>query len=127
MNEYTSILITRLLSSEIAYVISPIFCHRSSYFRNIEDDVHKHAASIMEVKSCLESFETQDMEKLIRFHQSIEMVLEQLTDESQVIKGILVVKGNHNSMHVLSCYSYNHLTNLHSSLIIFMIHGEMKS
>ena len=44
----------------------------------------------MEVKSGLESFETRDMEKLIQFHESIEMVLEQLTDESQVIEGVLV-------------------------------------
>lgn len=58
---------------------------RSSYFRKIEDDVQKHATSIMEVKSGLESFETRDMQKLLRFHESIEARLEHLTDESQVL------------------------------------------
>eukprot|EP00250_Pteridium_aquilinum_P021412 c25114_g5_i1 orf=700-3336(-) len=58
---------------------------RSSYFRKIEDDVQKHAASIMEIRSGLESFEARDMQKLLRFHESIEARLEQLTDESQVL------------------------------------------
>ncbi|KAI5066848.1 hypothetical protein GOP47_0017376 [Adiantum capillus-veneris] len=58
---------------------------RSSYFRKIEDDVQKHAASILEIKAGLESFETRDMQKLLRFQESIEVRLEQLTDESQVL------------------------------------------
>ncbi|MCO5574933.1 hypothetical protein L7F22_028728 [Adiantum nelumboides] len=58
---------------------------RSSYFRKIEDDVQRHAASILEIKAGLESFETREMQKLLHFHESIEERLEQLTDESQVL------------------------------------------
>lgn len=58
---------------------------RSAYFRKIEDDVQKHANSILEVKSRLEAFETNDMHKLLKFHESMEARLEQLTDESQVL------------------------------------------
>ncbi|MCO5611187.1 hypothetical protein L7F22_065437 [Adiantum nelumboides] len=56
----------------------------SEYFRKIEDDVSKHASSILYVKSQLETFETHDMKQLMRFHRNIEALLEQLTDESQV-------------------------------------------
>lgn len=58
---------------------------RSSYFRKIEDDVHKHAKSILMVKSRLEAFETSDMHQLLDFHADIEAHLEHLTDESQVL------------------------------------------
>ena len=40
----------------------------------------------MEVKSRLEAFSTDDMRGLWEFHKSIESRLEQLTDESQVLK-----------------------------------------
>ncbi|KAI5074807.1 hypothetical protein GOP47_0011027 [Adiantum capillus-veneris] len=58
---------------------------RSEYFRKIEDDVNKQASSILYVKSQLETFQTHDMDELLRFHRSIEVHLEQLTDESQVL------------------------------------------
>lgn len=58
---------------------------RSAYFRKIEDDVNKQASSILFVKSQLESYESRDMNELLKFHRSIEVHLEQLTDESQVL------------------------------------------
>ena len=92
INGYRTALLVRslFLISEIMLNpnISICLSRRSSYFRNIEDDVQKHATSIMEVKSSLESFETKDMEKLLGFYERIEMLLEQLTDESQVTKEI---------------------------------------
>lgn len=57
---------------------------RSSYFRQIEEDVEKHSASILKMISSLNSFKTKDMKELSRFHQNIEQVLEKLTDETQV-------------------------------------------
>jgi hypothetical protein len=53
--------------------------------------VQKHAECIKELKSGLESFETQDMQKLLEFHETIEAQLEQLTDETQVRNPKLVL------------------------------------
>ncbi|XXG59820.1 hypothetical protein AAC387_Pa04g1837 [Persea americana] len=58
---------------------------RSSYFRQIEEDVEKHAKSIMEMKSAINSFQTKDMTELLKFHQYVELHLEDLTDETQVL------------------------------------------
>ncbi|XP_042470916.1 uncharacterized protein At4g04980-like [Zingiber officinale] len=58
---------------------------RSSYFRQIEEDVEKHSASILKMISSLNSFKTKDMKELSKFHQKIEQVLEKLTDETQVL------------------------------------------
>ncbi|THU48438.1 hypothetical protein C4D60_Mb09t26240 [Musa balbisiana] len=58
---------------------------RSAYFRKIEEDVEKHYASIMELRSSINSFETKDMKDLLKFHQHVEQQLENLTDETQVL------------------------------------------
>ena len=57
---------------------------RSAYFLQIEDDVQKHAKTIVEIKTALTSFQTKDMAELIKFHNHVEQHLEKLTDETQV-------------------------------------------
>lgn len=57
---------------------------RSAYFQQIEEDVKKHSASILVMKTSLDSFETKDMKELLKFHQCMEQKLENLTDETQV-------------------------------------------
>jgi putative NADH-flavin reductase len=57
---------------------------RSAYFQQIEEDVQKYAKSITELKLAISSFQTKDMAELIKFHKSVESILEHLTDESQV-------------------------------------------
>lgn len=58
---------------------------RSSYFQQIEEDVKNYSDSIKEVKSALVSFQTTDMDELIKFHKYVESHLEKLTDETQVL------------------------------------------
>ncbi|MED6181670.1 hypothetical protein PIB30_021457 [Stylosanthes scabra] len=58
---------------------------RSSYFQQIEEDVQKYAKQIMELRSTITNYKTNDMTALIKFHQDVESVLEKLTDESQVL------------------------------------------
>eukprot|EP00249_Psilotum_nudum_P008774 c21500_g1_i2 orf=419-3229(+) len=58
---------------------------KSAYFRKIEEDVQQHASSVLEVKSELEAFGTDNMETLLKFHQRLESRLELLSDESQVL------------------------------------------
>ncbi|XXG71737.1 hypothetical protein AAC387_Pa07g0995 [Persea americana] len=58
---------------------------RSAYFQKIEEDVQKHATSIMEMKSTINSFQTNNMADLQKFHQYLEFHLENLTDETQVL------------------------------------------
>lgn len=58
---------------------------RSSYFRQIEEDVQKHEKLILEMKSDIGSFKPKDMTELMKFHQRVERNLEVLTDESQVL------------------------------------------
>lgn len=58
---------------------------RSAYFQQIEEDVQKHAQSIMDIKTSIDSFQTKDMAELIKFHKHVELHLEQLTDETQVL------------------------------------------
>lgn len=57
---------------------------RSAYFQQIEEDVEKHAKSITELKSSINTFQTKDMAELLKFHKQVESILEKLTDESQV-------------------------------------------
>ncbi|XP_021835492.1 uncharacterized protein At4g04980 isoform X2 [Spinacia oleracea] len=57
---------------------------RSAYFMQIEEDVEKHGKAIKEMQGILTSFQTKDMNELIKFHQQVESKLEVLTDESQV-------------------------------------------
>ena len=57
---------------------------RSSYFQQIEEDVHKYSKQITEMKSSISNFKTNDMRELVNLHNAIESVLEHLTDESQV-------------------------------------------
>ena len=59
---------------------------RSAYFQQIEEDVQKHAKSIMELKAAISSFQTKDMNEMLKFHKHVESCLEELTDESQVNK-----------------------------------------
>ncbi|KAK9056320.1 hypothetical protein SSX86_027410 [Deinandra increscens subsp. villosa] len=58
---------------------------RSSYFLQIEEDVKSYSDSIKEVKTALVSFQTTDMDELIKFHEYVESHLEKLTDETQVL------------------------------------------
>ncbi|KAJ9690386.1 hypothetical protein PVL29_012835 [Vitis rotundifolia] len=58
---------------------------RSAYFQQIEEDVQKHTKSIMELKAAISSFQTKDMNEMLKFHKHVESCLEELTDESQVL------------------------------------------
>ncbi|CAL4885870.1 unnamed protein product [Urochloa decumbens] len=58
---------------------------RSSYFRQIEEDAENHAATILELKDAIGSFQTKDMIELVRFLQHVEQQLVCLTDETQVL------------------------------------------
>ncbi|CAI8591197.1 unnamed protein product [Vicia faba] len=58
---------------------------RSSYFQQIEEDVQKYTKHITELRSTITKFKTSEMTELIKFHKDVESVLENLTDESQVL------------------------------------------
>ncbi|KAJ1281512.1 hypothetical protein BS78_04G311700 [Paspalum vaginatum] len=58
---------------------------RSAYFRQIEEDAERHAATILELKDAIGSFQSGDMAELVRFHQHVEQQLACLTDETQVL------------------------------------------
>ncbi|KAF2299956.1 hypothetical protein GH714_006411 [Hevea brasiliensis] len=58
---------------------------RSTYFLQIQEDIQKHAKSILELKVAINSFQTNDMVKLLKFRNSFEFILGVLTDESQVL------------------------------------------
>lgn len=57
---------------------------RSPYFQQIEEDAQKHAKTILALKIAINSLQTKDMIKLIKFRENVEAFLENLTDESQV-------------------------------------------
>lgn len=57
---------------------------RSLYFKQIEEDVMKHSRLILDLKAAIISFQTKDMDELIKFHKHVEQNLEILTDETQV-------------------------------------------
>ncbi|KAE8719827.1 Toll-Interleukin-Resistance domain family protein [Hibiscus syriacus] len=58
---------------------------RSACFQQIEEDVEKYAKSITELKTAISTFSTNDMTKLLKFHKHVELILENLTDETQVL------------------------------------------
>ncbi|KAK8524446.1 hypothetical protein V6N12_029312 [Hibiscus sabdariffa] len=58
---------------------------RSAYFQQIEEDVEKYAKSITELKTAISTFSTNDMTKLLKFHKHVESILENLSDETQVL------------------------------------------
>ncbi|KAL6912294.1 hypothetical protein ACP4OV_001099 [Aristida adscensionis] len=58
---------------------------RSAYFRQIEEDVETHAATILRLKDAIGSFQPKDMAELARFHRDVERQLACLTDETQVL------------------------------------------
>ncbi|KAK7362891.1 hypothetical protein VNO77_05016 [Canavalia gladiata] len=58
---------------------------RSSYFQQIEEDVQKYTNQIIELRSSISNFKTKEKTELIKFHKDVESVLENLTDESQVL------------------------------------------
>ncbi|KAJ0018571.1 hypothetical protein Pint_10664 [Pistacia integerrima] len=58
---------------------------RSAYFQKIEEDVQKYAKPITELKSSISTFQTKDMAELLKFQKQVESLLENLTDESQVL------------------------------------------
>ncbi|KAK8514023.1 hypothetical protein V6N13_062928 [Hibiscus sabdariffa] len=58
---------------------------RSTYFIQIEEDAKKYEESIKELKTSIGTFKTSDMSELIKFHKYVESILENLTDESQVL------------------------------------------
>ncbi|TVU27809.1 hypothetical protein EJB05_19310 [Eragrostis curvula] len=58
---------------------------RSAYFRQIEEDAENHAATILELKDDIDSFQSKDMAEVARFHQHVEQQLVCLTDETQVL------------------------------------------
>lgn len=59
-------------------------CSRSAYFQQIEEDVKNHAKAITELKPSISTFQSSDMNELLKFHKHVESILEHLTDESQV-------------------------------------------
>ncbi|OIV94342.1 hypothetical protein TanjilG_21682 [Lupinus angustifolius] len=58
---------------------------RSSYFQQIEEDVQKYTKEILDLRSTITDFKTKDMTELSNFHKDVETMLENLTDESQVL------------------------------------------
>ncbi|KAF9590648.1 hypothetical protein IFM89_035966 [Coptis chinensis] len=58
---------------------------RSSYFQQIEEDVQKHAKTVMEMKTAITSFQATEMAELLKFQKHVESHLEKLTDETQVL------------------------------------------
>ncbi|KAL3509411.1 hypothetical protein ACH5RR_028812 [Cinchona calisaya] len=58
---------------------------RSAYFHQIEEDVQKHSQMITELKDAIKSFKTKDMAELLKFHRHVEKLLEELSDETQVL------------------------------------------
>ncbi|KAI9093189.1 hypothetical protein K1719_027203 [Acacia pycnantha] len=58
---------------------------RSSYFKKIEEDVVKHEKLILKLKAAIASFQTKDVDELIKFQKHVEQNLEILTDETQVL------------------------------------------
>ncbi|KAE8732504.1 Toll-Interleukin-Resistance domain family protein [Hibiscus syriacus] len=58
---------------------------RSDYFQQIEEEVEKYAKSITELKTAISTFSTNDMTKLLKFHKHVESILENVTDEIQVL------------------------------------------
>ncbi|XP_022684694.1 uncharacterized protein At4g04980-like [Setaria italica] len=55
----------------------------SAYFRQIEEDAETHAATILELKDAISSFQSKDMGELARFLEHVEQQLVCLTDETQ--------------------------------------------
>ncbi|KAK7302744.1 hypothetical protein RJT34_13640 [Clitoria ternatea] len=58
---------------------------RSSYFLQIEEDVQRYTKHIIELRSAITNFKTKEMTELVKFHKDVESILENLTDESQVL------------------------------------------
>ncbi|CAL9237978.1 unnamed protein product [Arabidopsis halleri] len=58
---------------------------KSAYFLQIQADIAKYMKSINELKIEITKFQTKDMTELLSFHRRVESVLENLTDESQVL------------------------------------------
>ncbi|CAL1397914.1 unnamed protein product [Linum trigynum] len=58
---------------------------RSAYFQQIEEDVHTYAEEITKLKTEISSFKTKDMVELVNFYNHVESILENLTDETQVL------------------------------------------
>ncbi|XP_048235290.1 uncharacterized protein At4g04980 isoform X3 [Ricinus communis] len=58
---------------------------RSPYVQQIEEDVQKYKKPILELIVAINSFQTNDMVKLLKFRNNLESVLGVLTDESQVL------------------------------------------
>jgi hypothetical protein len=54
-------------------------------FLQIQADIAKYMTSINELKIEITKFQTKDMTELLSFHRRVESVLENLTDESQVL------------------------------------------
>ncbi|CAN1284234.1 Uncharacterized protein At4g04980, partial [Linum perenne] len=58
---------------------------RSAYFQQIEEDVTTYAEDIAKLKTEISSFKTKDMAELVKFYHHVESILENLTDETQVL------------------------------------------
>ncbi|KAL2343994.1 hypothetical protein Fmac_005279 [Flemingia macrophylla] len=95
---------------------------RSSYFQQIEEDVQKYTNQIIELRSTITNFKTKDMTELIKFHKEVESVLENLTDESQVLsryEGFPTKKLEAMRMAAALCNKLNSiLTELHNWKIV---------
>lgn len=66
-------------------ILFPFLRLRSAYFQQIEEDVLKYEKPITELKKAISTFQTKDIAELIKFHKHVESILENLTDETQVI------------------------------------------
>ncbi|CAI0407384.1 unnamed protein product [Linum tenue] len=58
---------------------------KSAYFQQIEEDVQTYAKDIAKLKTEISNFKTKDMTELVNFYHHVESILENLTDESQVL------------------------------------------
>ncbi|KAL8460383.1 hypothetical protein ACS0TY_032062 [Phlomoides rotata] len=58
---------------------------RSAYYQQIEEDCRIYAGTVKEMKTAIASFQTSDMNELLKFHKHVESHLEKLTDETQVL------------------------------------------
>ncbi|CAH2038310.1 unnamed protein product [Thlaspi arvense] len=59
---------------------------KSAYFQQIEADVQMYMKAIDQLKTEIYNFQSKDMTELQNFHQYVESVLKNLTDETQVLK-----------------------------------------
>lgn len=76
--------VANIIMSALEFCITKVY-NRSSHYKQIEEDVKNHGKSIKEMQAALISFQTKDMDTLLKFYHQMEFMLDVLTDESQVL------------------------------------------